>query len=68
MNVDVIRQHAFWIIEAGVTCIEIDWSNSLWGGQKWSDRSIGAQELNNATVLALETCVFLFSQRTSKNS
>ena len=50
----VIRQHAIWLIEAGVTCIEIDWSNSLWGHQKWAQRGIGAQDLNNATVLALQ--------------
>jgi hypothetical protein len=42
-DVGVIRQHAFWLIEAGVTCIEIDWSNSLWSHQKWADRSIGVQ-------------------------
>lgn len=53
-NTDVIRQHAIWLIEAGVTCIEIDWSNSLWGHQKWAQRGTGAQDLNNATVLALQ--------------
>lgn len=53
-HTSVIRQHAIWLIEAGVTCIEIDWSNSLWGHQKWAARSIGAQDLNNATVLALQ--------------
>jgi hypothetical protein len=51
----VIRQHAIWLTEAGITCIEIDWSNSLWSHQQWAARSSGAQELNNATVLALET-------------
>ena len=51
----VIRQHAIWLIEAGITCIEIDWSNSLWGHQEWSARGAGAQELNNATILALDT-------------
>ena len=30
-------------------------SNSLWGEQKWAARSPGAQQLNNATVLALQT-------------
>jgi hypothetical protein len=54
-HIGVIRQHAIWMIEAGVTCIEIDWSNSLWSHQKWSARSIGVQELSNATALALRT-------------
>ena len=28
----VVRQHAFWMVEAGVNCILVDWSNNLWGG------------------------------------
>ena len=28
----VARQHAFWMVEAGVNCILVDWSNNLWGG------------------------------------
>jgi hypothetical protein len=31
-HLDVIRQHAFWMVEAGVNCILVDWSNNLWGG------------------------------------
>eukprot|EP01052_Picozoa_sp_SAG31_P013405 SAG31_NODE_805_length_11970_cov_3.710793_2_plen_1098_part_00 len=54
-HIGVIRQHAIWLTEAGITCIEIDWSNSLWGHRKWGARSSGAQQLNNATVLALHT-------------
>ena len=54
-HVGVIRQHAIWLIEAGITCIEIDWSNSLWGHQRWAARGAGAQQLNNATALALHT-------------
>ena len=54
-HVGVIRQHAIWLIEAGITCIEIDWSNSLWGHQRWAARGAGAQQLNNATALALRT-------------
>jgi len=52
-NEGVIRQHAIWLVEAGVTCIEIDWSNSLWGHQLWSARGLGVQELSNATALTL---------------
>ena len=51
----VIRQHAIWMTEAGITCIEIDWSNSLWSHRKWAARSVGVQELSNATALALRT-------------
>ena len=50
----VMRQHAIWLVESGVTCIEIDWSNSLWGGQKWAARGTSAQEINNATARTLE--------------
>ena len=28
----VIRQHSFWMVEAGVNCILVDWSNNLWDG------------------------------------
>lgn len=31
-NPAVIRQHAFWMVEAGVNCILVDWSNNLWSG------------------------------------
>jgi hypothetical protein len=30
----VVRQHAFWMVEAGVNCILVDWSNNLWGGAR----------------------------------
>ena len=31
-HLGVVRQHAFWMVEAGVNCILVDWSNNLWGG------------------------------------
>ena len=53
-NADVVRQHAIWFAEAGVNCILVDWSNNLWSKKKWADRSIGIQELINATTFALQ--------------
>jgi hypothetical protein len=49
----VQRQHAIWLVEAGVTCIEIDWSNTLWGHQKWAGHEY--IPLNNATYSTLST-------------
>eukprot|EP00041_Stephanoeca_diplocostata_P025063 m.648553 g.648553 ORF g.648553 m.648553 type:complete len:623 (-) comp22662_c0_seq3:166-2034(-) len=53
-NALVVRQHAIWLTEAGVDCILVDWSNNLWGGTAWSDRSIDIQQLINGTTFALE--------------
>jgi hypothetical protein len=36
----VIRQHAFWMVEAGVNCILVDWSNNLWSGPPSAQRAI----------------------------
>ena len=49
-----MRQHAIWMTEAGVTCINVDWSNMLWTKIAWSARGPNVDELCNATGLLLQ--------------
>ena len=53
-NKDVIRQHAFWLMDMGINFILVDWSNHIWGKQHWSERSAGADEIIHATTVTLE--------------
>ncbi|HOZ49462.1 MAG TPA: hypothetical protein PLO37_24020 [Candidatus Hydrogenedentes bacterium] len=51
---DVIRQHALWLMDAGVNFIFVDWSNHIWGKQHWSERFPNADEIIHATTVTLE--------------
>lgn len=53
-NVHVMRQHLIWFADAGVDCLLLDWSNNLWGGIPWSERSVGIQEIINDTTLLID--------------
>ena len=50
----VMRQHAIWMTEAGITCVNVDWSNMLWSKIDWSARGPNVHELCNATDLLLQ--------------
>ena len=50
----VIRQHAMWLTEAGVTCVNVDWTNMLWNKIPWSARGPNVYEIVNATTRLLE--------------
>jgi hypothetical protein len=49
----VIRQHAIWLTEAGVSCVNVDWSNMLWTKIPWSARGPNVYELTNSTASVL---------------
>ncbi|MBI5091637.1 MAG: hypothetical protein HZB26_04240, partial [Candidatus Hydrogenedentes bacterium] len=51
---DVMRQHALWLMDAGVNFNFVDWSNHIWGAKHWNERGPGANEIIHATTLALE--------------
>ncbi len=51
---DVIRQHALWLMDAGVNFIFVDWSNHIWGKQHWNERPPSTNEIIHATTLTLE--------------
>ncbi len=53
-NPDVLRQHALWLMDMGIDCMVIDWSNHIWGAEHWSERSKGAQGILHMTELLLE--------------
>ncbi|MGC8669364.1 MAG: hypothetical protein ACP5VE_14755 [Chthonomonadales bacterium] len=50
----VIRQHALWMIEAGVDFLLVDWTNNLWGKQHWSERGPYVDELIRGTTAMLD--------------
>ena len=49
----VVLQHMYWMLDAGVDFIIVDWTNNLWGKAHWSDRDLYAQELINATTFTI---------------
>jgi hypothetical protein len=49
----VIRQHAMWLTEAGVTCINLDFTNMLWNKIQWPARGPNVDELLNSTAAVL---------------
>ncbi len=49
----VVLQHAYWMVDAGVDFIVVDWTNNLWGVPHWADRGVYAQELINATTFTI---------------
>ncbi len=53
-NLDVIRQHCIWMVEAGVNILIVDWTNNLWGKKHWSERGPHVDELAKATEVTLE--------------
>lgn len=53
-NALVVRMHALWLIEAGINCILVDWSNNLWSKTPWAQRGVAIQELINSTTFALD--------------
>jgi hypothetical protein len=53
-NRDVIRQHALWLVGAGVDFILVDWTNNLWDKQHWSERAPAVDELVKATTTMLD--------------
>ena len=55
MNTDVIRQHAYWMIDAGINFLLVDWSNNLWDKKHWSERAPGVAQLIAATTRTLDT-------------
>ncbi len=55
----VIRQHSIWLTEAGVTCINIDFTNMLWNKIQWSARGPNVGELLNSTTAVLREYAIL---------
>jgi hypothetical protein len=53
-NMDVIRQHVLWMMDAGVDIIMPDWSNHIWGKEHWHERGANTHEIIHATELMLE--------------
>lgn len=53
-NPDAIRQHALWLMDAGVSWIFIDLCNHLWGKQHWNERPDPTNWINHDTALVLE--------------
>jgi hypothetical protein len=53
-NPDVLRQHVLWLMDMGIDCMVIDWSNHIWGAEHWKDRSKGAVGILHMTELLLE--------------
>eukprot|EP01119_Soliformovum_irregulare_P004118 TRINITY_DN1512_c0_g1_i2.p1 TRINITY_DN1512_c0_g1~~TRINITY_DN1512_c0_g1_i2.p1 ORF type:complete len:489 (-),score=150.49 TRINITY_DN1512_c0_g1_i2:23-1489(-) len=53
-NVDVIKQHAIWFAQSGMDFLLVDWTNNLWGLTDFSQASVGAWEIINATVRTME--------------
>ncbi len=53
-NLDVIRQHCIWMVEAGINLLIVDWTNNLWDKKHWSERSPAVNELAKATEITLE--------------
>ena len=51
-NYLVVKQHAIWMVEAGIDFVIVDWTNNIWGDNTWSERGVYAQ-----VVLC---CVMLF--------
>lgn len=58
-NRDVARQHALWLVDAGVDFILVDWTNNLWGKEHWADREPAVDELVRGTTTMLETLAAL---------
>lgn len=54
-NPDVLRQHLLWLMDSGTDAVLFDWSNHIWGCNRWSDRSDGVSMILHATEMALET-------------
>eukprot|EP00054_Salpingoeca_dolichothecata_P005104 m.33155 g.33155 ORF g.33155 m.33155 type:complete len:511 (-) comp15155_c0_seq1:25-1557(-) len=59
---NVLKQHVIWMVDAGVNCILVDWSNNIWNQKHWADRGVYAQELINATTFMLDQYTLLRSQ------
>lgn len=53
-NLDVLRQHCIWMVEAGVNILIVDWTNNLWGKEHWSEREPYVDDLARATEATLE--------------
>ncbi len=53
-NPDVIRQHALWLMDAGINFVLADWSNHIWGKKHWHERGKGPNEIIDATTTTLE--------------
>jgi hypothetical protein len=51
----VIRQHCLWFDKMGINYLLIDWSNNLWGKERWADRAPGVNQLIRSTTLLLNT-------------
>jgi hypothetical protein len=52
-NEAVLLQHVYWMVDAGVDFLVVDWTNNLWGVPHWADRGVYAQEIINATTFTL---------------
>ncbi len=53
-NLDVLRQHCIWMVEAGINLLIVDWTNNLWDKKHFNERSPGVDELIKATGATLE--------------
>jgi hypothetical protein len=53
-NEDVMRQHALWLMDAGVNFIFVDWSNHIWGKKHWDERPPNADQIIDATTHTLK--------------
>ncbi len=45
-NFLIVKQHARWLVEAGVDFLVVDWTNNIWGLNAWNERGVYAQVLN----------------------
>jgi hypothetical protein len=53
-NMDVVRQHCIWMAEVGIDFILVDWTNHLWGKDRWHERDRSVNTIIHATTLTLE--------------
>jgi hypothetical protein len=53
-NPDVLRQQMLWMIDMGIDCLVVDWSNHIWGADHWTERGGGADQIIHVTQILLE--------------
>lgn len=53
-NLDAIRQHCIWMVEAGINLLIVDWTNNLWDKKHWDERHAGVDELVKSVEVTLE--------------
>ncbi len=53
-NQDVLRQQVLWMMDMGINCLVVDWSNHIWGAEHWTERGGGADQIIHVTQMFLE--------------